>query len=134
MTNEKNEIKCFNCTKKRNKTDDYLNCRLKCNYKYKKEQESDRKEITYLKECCINAGKELSKHSFKWDGKEKNLVVQALYLNGKYEKLESALKEIEAELENDLTCESRECGCDDYSECLQCLKETILNIVNEVQQ
>lgn len=69
MTSKKNEIKCFNCAKRRNKTDDYFNCRLKCSYKYKKEQESDKKEIAYLKECCINAGKELSKHSFEWDGK-----------------------------------------------------------------
>lgn len=94
MISKKNEIKCFNCAKRRNKTDDYFNCRLKCSYKYKKEQESDKKEIAYLKECCINAGKELSKHSFEWDGKEKNLVVQALYLNEKYEKLQSALKGI----------------------------------------
>lgn len=88
------EIECLNCTKKRNKTDDYYNCRLKCNYKYKKQKEWDKKEIAYLKECCIRAGKELSKHSFEWDGKEKNLVVQALYLNEKYEKLESAFEEI----------------------------------------
>lgn len=108
MTSEKNEIKCFNCTKKRNKTDDYFNCRLKCSYKYKKEQESDKKEIAYLKECCINAGKELGKHSFEWDGKEKNLVVQALYLNEKYEKLELALKEIKVISDNyNLTVNNR---------------------------
>ena len=100
MTSEKNEIKCFNCTKKRNKTDDYFNCRLKCDYKYKKQEESDKKEIAYLKECCIRAGKELGKHSFEWDGKEKNLVVQALYLNEKYENLQSALKEIKVISDN----------------------------------
>lgn len=42
-----------------------------------------------------------------------------------------ALEEIKAELKDDLTCESRECGCDDYGECLECLKETILNIITE---
>ena len=44
-------------------------------------------ENVYLKECCIKAGKELGKHSFEWDGKEKNLVVQAMELNEKYELL-----------------------------------------------
>ena len=44
-------------------------------------------EKNYLKECCIEVGKELSKHSFEWDGKEKNLVVQAMELNEKYELL-----------------------------------------------
>ena len=108
MKTKKSEIKCFNCAKKRNKTDDYYNCRLKCDYKYKKELENNKREITYLKECCISAGKELSKHSFEWDGKEKNLVVQALHLNEKYEKLQSVLKEIKAISDNyNLTVNSR---------------------------
>ena len=51
-------------------------------------------EEKYLKDCCIKAGKELEKHSFKWDGKEKNLVVQALQLNQLYEKLEQENKEL----------------------------------------
>lgn len=60
----------------------------------------EKAENKYLKECCMRAGKELEKHSFKWDGKEKNLVVQALGLNGKYEKLNQCLKEIK-ELANE---------------------------------
>lgn len=55
-------------------------------------------EEKYLKQCCEKAGEELAKHSFDYDGKEKNLVVQAMELNEKYEKLEKALKEIETEL------------------------------------
>ena len=55
-------------------------------------------EEKYLKLCCEKAGEELAKHSFDYDGKEKNLVVQAMELNEKYEKLEKALKEIETEL------------------------------------
>ena len=51
-------------------------------------------EEKYLKDCCIKAWKELEKHSFKWDGKEKNLVVQALQLNQLYEKLEQENKEL----------------------------------------
>ena len=48
------------------------------------------------------------------------------------DKYRQALQEIREELEEDITCESRECGCDDYGECLNCLKETILTKINEV--
>lgn len=67
-----------------------------CHYKQFKRLEQELKwandEEKYLKECCIKAGKELEKHSFKWDGKEKNLVIQALQLNQLYEKLEQENK------------------------------------------
>lgn len=53
---------------------------------------------------------------------------QIKYFINKYK---HALEKIKAELKDDLTCESRECGCDDYGECLECLKETILNITTE---
>ena len=59
-------------------------------------------QVRYLKECCNRAGKELEKNSFAWDSKEKNLVVQALELNQRYEykkqeceKYEQTLNEIE---------------------------------------
>lgn len=55
-------------------------------------------EEKYLKDCCIKAGKELEKHSFRWDGKEKNLVVQALQLNQLYEKLEQENKELKEKI------------------------------------
>lgn len=59
-------------------------------------------------------------------------IVKAYSLNkNKLSLYKHALEEIKAELKDDLTCESRECGCDDYSECLECLKETILNIITE---
>lgn len=60
-------------------------------------------EKRYLKQCCEKAGEELAKHSFDYDGKEKNLVVQAMELNEKYEKLEKALEEIETELSHNPT-------------------------------
>ncbi len=47
-------------------------------------------------------------------------------------KYRSALEEIKEDMEQDTTCESRECGCDDYAKCLNCIKETILNKINEV--
>lgn len=49
-----------------------------------------------------------------------------------YDKCKTALEEIRNDMEQDTTCESRECGCDDYAECLNCLKETIINKINEV--
>ena len=49
------------------------------------------------------------------------------------EQLKNCLREIARELKEDLTCESRECGCDDYGECLKCLKDTILNMISEVE-
>ena len=64
------------------------------------EYENLKAEEKYLKQCCEKAGKELAKHSFEYDGKEKNLVVQAMELNEKYEKLEKALEEIEGIAKN----------------------------------
>lgn len=59
------------------------------------------------------------------------LYKQLKRLEQERDKYKHALEEIKAELKDDLTCESRECGCDDYGECLECLKETILNIITE---
>ena len=55
--------------------------------KLRQECETLKAEEKYLKQCCQKAGEELAKHSFEYDGKEKNLVVQAIELNEKYEKL-----------------------------------------------
>ena len=49
------------------------------------------------------------------------------------EQLKNCLRKITRELKEDLTCVSRECGCDDYGECLKCLKDTILNMISEVE-
>ena len=49
------------------------------------------------------------------------------------EQFKNCLRKITRELKEDLTCESRECGCDDYGECLKCLKDTILNMISEVE-
>lgn len=63
--------------------------------KLRQECENLKAEEKYLKQCCQKAGEELAKHSFEYDGKEKNLVVQAIELNEKYEKFKKALEEIE---------------------------------------
>lgn len=44
-----------------------------------------------------------------------------------------ALDDIEQELKEDIYCESQECGCDDFEECLRCTKDQILNIINKVK-
>ena len=41
------------------------------------------------------------------------------------------IEKIRQEVQEDVTCESRECGCDSYEECIECLKNTILNIIYE---
>ena len=68
--------------------------------KLSQECENLKAEEKYLKQCCQKAGEELAKHSFEYDGKEKNLVVQAIELNEKYEKLKKALEEIEKVINN----------------------------------
>lgn len=60
-------------------------------------------EIKYLKESCIEAGKELSKYSYAWDGKEKNLVVSVMKLNRMYEESKQQLHHKEQELESQLS-------------------------------
>ena len=45
------------------------------------------------------------------------------------EELKTVIEEIKQEIQEDITCESQECGCDNYEECIECLKNTILNII-----
>ena len=52
----------------------------------------------------------------------------------KAEKYEQALDDIEKELKEDINCESQECGCNDFEECLKCTKEHILDIINKVKE
>lgn len=42
------------------------------------------------------------------------------------DRYKQVLKEIQQELRQSLYCESQECGCDDYEECLECTKNQIL--------
>lgn len=44
---------------------------------------------------------------------------------------DDVIERIRQEIQEDVTCESRECGCDDYGECLECLKNTILQIIKD---
>ena len=51
----------------------------------------------------------------------------------KYKKYKKCIKSIRDELEYSLHCESEECGCDDYKECLECTIKLILKKINEVE-
>lgn len=52
-------------------------------------------EDKFSKECCRKAGEELEKYSCEWDGKEKNLIIQAMQLNKMFENVVKALNTIE---------------------------------------
>lgn len=108
------------------------NCYFKQLARKTQECENLKAEEKYLKQCCQKAGEELAKHSFEYDGKEKNLVVQAIELNEKYEKLKKALEEIE-EYTREQFCEN----CDDYntteynSHCEYCEYYEYFDIINK---
>ena len=48
----------------------------------------------YTYKCCQEAGEELAKNSFAWDGKEKNLVIQARELNERFEAKKQECEEL----------------------------------------
>ena len=98
--------------------------------KLSQECENLKAEEKYLKQCCQKAGEELAKHSFEYDGKEKNLVVQAIELNEKYEKLKKALEEIEEIVNEPCVGDAQEdCKhCDNW-----CEHKDILDIINKAK-
>lgn len=109
-----------------------FNCVWKQLARKTQECENLKAEEKYLKQCCTKAGEELAKHSFEYDGKEKNLVVQAMELNEKYEKLKKALEEIEKEAHDEM-CDTlgHLCAyCDGKDVCIT-LK--ILDIINKAK-
>lgn len=68
--------------------------------------------------------------SEEWRIKAEGLNEKLELKNTRYHK---ALEEIEKELKEDIYCESQECGCDDFEECLKCTKEHILDILNKAK-
>ena len=61
---------------------------------------------------------------------ERKTVADLAFWSNKYKR---GLEKIEKELKEDLYCESQECGCDDFEECLKCTKEHILDIINKAK-
>ena len=78
----------------------------------------------YTYECCEEAGKELEKNSFAWDGKEKNLVIQAMEVNERYDKLKQTLTEIKEIAEEHKATAHRD-YLTDMDEILQKINEVI---------
>ena len=102
------------------------------NENLKFELKSEQKDNKYIKNCCIRAGKELEKCSFKWDGKEKNLVVQALELNEQYDKLQAENERLKEEINRNGREWKNHCNAqywqmqsiiDKYSQALQEIRE-----------
>ena len=55
-------------------------------------------------------------------------------MNVKSDRYRKALEEIERELKEDIYGESQECRCDDFEECLNCVKTQILNIISKAKE
>ncbi len=84
-------------------------------------------EVTYVLEDLKNENKHLKKCFLTCSNNLKKQKKQ--YQFGK-----QALDVIEKELKEDIYCESQECGCDDYEECLKCTKEHILDIIRKAKE
>lgn len=54
-------------------------------------------------------------------------------LGNKAQRYEQALDAIEKELKECVYCESQECACDDFEECLKCTKEHILDFISKAK-
>ena len=88
--------------------------------------ERELRKYTYA--CCEEAGKELEKNSFAWDGKEKNLVIQAMEVNERYDKLKQTITEIKDIAENVIKNVSDICI---ETTPMYCIHKQILQKINE---
>ena len=82
-------------------------------------KDDDKHETCYCENCL-----ELQQ---KLQAKEQECEELKKEING-YKIISEQIKQ---EVQEDVTCESRECGCDSYEEYIECLKNTILNIIDE---
>ncbi len=89
-------------------------------------------DIDYINYCCAYTN-ECKKHSDCYYKQLKRKEQECEQLEKQLQKYRSVLEDIREDMKQDTTCESRECGCDDYAECLNCIKETILNKISEVE-
>ena len=90
--------------------------------------ERELRKYTYA--CCEEAGKELEKNSFAWDGKEKNLVIQAMEVNERYDKLKQTITEIKDIAENVIKNVSDICI---ETTPMYCVHKQILQKISEVE-
>ena len=96
--------------------------------KLQKRLKSALDELRYIKKCCEDAGLELAKHSFSYDHKEKNLVIQALQLNEDFERRDKALNEILGFI-NRSSCNV--CTAETSKACIECNFKRIKDIIDE---
>ena len=94
--------------------------------------ERELRKYTYA--CCEEAGKELEKNSFAWDGKEKNLVIQAMEVNERYDKLKQTLTEIKEIVEQQCNICVEIIPIDEYKDCEKCWQDKILQKISEVKE
>ena len=84
---------------------------------------------------CFELAEKLDKKEHECEELKKQLEtsekwrIESDLQNARYRR---ALEEIKEELK-DIYCESQECGCDDFEECLKCTKEHILDIINRAK-
>ena len=76
---------------------------------------------------------ELKRKIFEFE-KAGGIIDEGIAWEGQADRYRKALEEIEQELKEDIYCESQECGCDDFEECLRCTKNKILDIINKAKE
>lgn len=102
--------------------DDKCNCR---GFAFEDENGNEIKALTLHLNCKDNPScyyKQLKK-----EHKEKHKFID------KYFMYKFMAERIKKDLEESTECESQECGCDDYEQCLKCTINRILKEINEVQ-
>ena len=92
------------------------------NFTFNKIEPNESICISEQSAMCVNNKDCLYK---KWKRKEQECEELRKEING----YKIIIEKIRQEVQEDVTCESRECGCDSYEECIECLKNTILNII-----
>ena len=83
--------------------------------------------IDNLNQACLDLSQENDDLLNELQAKEQECEELRKEING----YKIIIEKIRQEVQEDVTCESRECGCDSYEECIECLKNTILNIIYE---
>lgn len=110
---------------------------LKMQYKNLVEINNKRKDEIKTLKYMLYEEKELSPKLFKANFKiaklERDISSHKNRFKYELDRYRKAFEEIEKELKEDVYCESQECGCDDFEECLNCVKTQILDIINKAK-
>ena len=110
--------------------------KFECNYYpncYFKQLARKTQECEELKKEIINKNEKIKELRFSVSDLTNRLCSLNAEKSFRIVDLEQTLDEIEKELKEDIYCESQECGCDDFEECLRCTKNKILDIINKAK-